>query len=246
MERIGRPANPGLPPRPLWYPPILAYHRVHPDGATDTPTISPEIFGQQMAILAERWKPVPLLDLVIRLEEGQPFDRREVAVTFDDGTEDNFTHAYPVLKQHRVPATIFLITENIGQPGFLSKTQIAEMADQGTTFGSHTLHHAYLPKLPMDCVREELVESRRKLQGMGLAADLMSYPAGGFSQEIAHAVQEAGYRAACTTNRGLQRFPVDRWALRRNTMHANATTPFGLWLRCCGWYGLNRRLRSPS
>ncbi len=230
----------------LWYPPILVYHRVHPDGATDTPTIPPEIFEKQMAILATQWKPIPLLDLVIRLEEGQPFDPREVAVTFDDGTEDNFTQAYPILKQHRVPATIFVITENIGQPGFLNKNQIAEMADRGITFGSHTLHHAHLPKLPMDRVRQELTESRTKLQGMGLAADFFSYPAGGFSSDIALAVQEAGYRAACTTNRGLQRFPVDRWALRRITMHANATTPFGMWLRCSGYYGLNRRLRSPS
>ncbi len=230
----------------FWYPPILAYHRVHPDGATDTPTIPPAIFEKQMAILATRWKPVPLLDLVIRVEEGQPLDRREVAVTFDDGTEDNFTQAYPILKRHRVPATIFVITENIGQPGFMNKSQIAEMANQGITFGSHTLHHAYLPKLSITRVREELTESRTKLQAMGLAADLFSYPAGGFSQEAIHAMQQAGYRAACTTNRGFHRFPINRWALRRITMHSNATTAFGMWLRCCGYYGLNPRLRSPS
>ena len=229
----------------LWHPPILAYHRVHPDGATDTPTIRPEIFEKQMAMLAQRWKPVTLLDLVIRMEEDQPFDRREVAVTFDDGTEDNFTHAYPILKRHRVPATIFMITDNIGRPGFLNKNQIAEMAEQGITFGSHTEHHAYLPKLPIDRVREELIGSRKKLQALGLAAELFSYPAGGFSKEIAQAAQDAGYRSACTTNRGFQRFPVDRWALRRITMHANATTALGIWLRCCGFYGLNRRLRSP-
>ncbi len=230
----------------LWYPPILAYHRVHPTLGFDSPTIPPEIFEKQMAILAKRWKPMTLLDLVRRLEKNRPLDRREVAVTFDDGTEDNFTCAYPILARYKIPATIFIITDNIGRAGSLGEGQIRQMTKDGIVFGSHAAHHAYLPKLPMDRVRTELTESRKKLQEMGLAADLFSYPAGGFSREIAQAVREAGYRAACTTNRGFRHFPIDRWALRRITMHANVAHPLGIWLRCCGYYGLNRRLRFPS
>jgi len=230
----------------IWYPPILAYHRVLPQPGSDTPGVTPEAFERQMRILAERWRPVPLTEIVARLEAGAPTDRRWVAVTFDDGTEDLFTHAFPILRRHNIPATIFLIVANIGAPDGLKRDQILEMARGGITFGSHTLHHAYLPSVPPEQGRREIVDSKEEMEKMGLRVDLFSYPAGGFTREVQGIVREAGYRGACTTNRGEKRFPPDRWALRRVTMHGNATTPFSIWVRCSGYYGLNRRLRSPS
>ena len=231
---------------PGWYPPILAYHRVHPQPATDTPTLSPEVFRRQMRILSTRWKPIPLSDLVLCLETKKPLPPRAVVVTFDDGTEDNFIHAFPILLENRIPATVFMIADNIDKPGSLNTEQILKMHRGGIHFGSHTSHHAYLPSLPIERVREELTGSKNFLQKLGLDPDFLSYPGGGFTPEIIRAVQEAGYRGACTTNRGIRRFPTDRWALRRITMHGNSSSALGIWLRCCGFYGLNRWLRAPA
>ena len=230
----------------FWHPPILAYHRVRPEPGSDSPTISPEIFEKQMAILRKKWKPIPLVELVQRLEKKQPWDRRVVVVTFDDGTEDNFTHAFPILMRYQIPATIFVIVDDIGKSGQLKSAQMQEMAAGGISFGSHTLHHAYLPSVSIDYARREIFESKKKLESFGFSSETISYPAGGFSETVIQEVQKAGYVGACTTNRGFRQFPVDRWALRRVTMHANATTSFGMWLRCCGYYGFNRRLRAPS
>ncbi|MBI3615205.1 MAG: polysaccharide deacetylase family protein [Candidatus Omnitrophica bacterium] len=231
---------------PGWYPPILAYHRIHPQAGSDTPTLSPKIFDQQMRILSKRWKPISLPEMVSCLEGNRTLPYRAVAVTFDDGTDDNFTYAFPILAEHRIPATVFMIAGNLNRPGSLGAEQILKMRRAGIDFGSHTSHHAYLPSLPITQVREELAGSKESLERMGLSVDLLSYPAGGFSPEIVRAAKAAGYRAACTTNRGIRRFPVDRWTLRRITMHAKFTSPFGIWVRCCGYYGLNRRLRAPS
>ena len=230
----------------LWYPPILVYHRVRPTPGSDSPTIHPEIFDKQMTILKNHWRPIPLMELIRRLEKDQLLDHRAVVVTFDDGTEDNFTHAFPILARHHIPATIFMVVDNIDKPGNLTLSQMQERAKGGISFGSHTLHHAYLPSLYLDRVRTELVESKRKLEAYGFQADTISYPAGGFSEMILQEVQKTGYVGACTTNRGFRRFPVDRWALRRIAMHANSATAFDVWLRCCGYYGLNRRLRHPG
>ncbi|MBI3333697.1 MAG: polysaccharide deacetylase family protein [Candidatus Omnitrophica bacterium] len=230
----------------LWYPPILAYHRVDPQPASDTPTVSIKAFERQMEILAARWRPIPLGDLADCLEAGRVIPRRAVAVTFDDGEEGLFTHAFPILERCRIPALIFLIADNVGKAGSLSPGQIARMREGGIQFGSHTVHHAYLPSLPMEQVRRELAESKRLLESRGIPAEFFSYPGGGFTPEIAEAAREAGYRAACTTNRGIRRFPADRWALRRVAMHANTVSPLGVWIRCCGYYGLNRRLREPA
>ncbi len=255
-----KPFFPSFPSFPLWYPPILAYHRIHPAGArgsaatrlsaaagaTDTPTVPPEIFERQMAILQARWKPVPLMELVERLEKGGPLDRRAVALTFDDGTEDTFTHAFPILEKYQIPATVFVIADNVGRPGSLQPDQVRKMRSAGIEIGSHTLHHAYLPSLTPEQVREELAGSRKKLEALGGSVESLSYPAGGFSRQVIEEARRAGYRAACTTNRGFRRFPIDRWALRRIALHSSARSPWGLWIRCCGYYGLNRRLRPPA
>ena len=232
--------------RPFWYPPILAYHRVRPDVDRDSPTLSPEIFARQMKLLAKGWNPISLSEFVSRLEEKRALPRKAVVVTFDDRTEDNFTHAFPILAEHRIPATIFMIAGNMNLPGSLNTEQILKMRRAGIDFGSHTSHHAYLPSLSAEQIREELRGSRESLQRLGLTVDFLSYPAGGFNSEIIRIAQETGYRAACTTNRGFQRFPLNRWALRRVTMTGKFTSPWGLWLRCCGYFGLNRRLRAPS
>ncbi len=229
----------------LWYPPILAYHRVHPTAGSDTPSLSPEAFERQMSLLEKRWRPIPLSTLVDWLEGKQTLAPKAVVVTFDDGTDDHFSYAYPILKRHGIPATVFMITGNVGLSGFLSPKQIRQMGQGGITFGSHTFGHAYLPSLTPPEIRKELESSKKQLEDLGLSIDFLSYPAGGFTQAVIQSAQEAGYRAACTTNRGFRRFPIDRWALRRITMHGNATSSLGLWVRCCGYYNLNRRLRHP-
>lgn len=231
---------------PFWYPPILAYHRVHPQRSDKTPTISPGAFEKQMAILAQDWKPVPLSAVVDSLSGGAPLPPQAVAITFDDGTEDNFTHAFPILQQYKIPATIFMITGRIGKSGYLYPNHMELMARSSVTFGSHGIDHEYLPSLAVTGLEQTLRESRRTLQNLGYPTDYMSFPGGGYTAHVVNAVRAAGYKGACTTNRGFQRFPPSPWELRRITMHESGTKPFSLWLRCCGWYGLNRSLRAPA
>lgn len=228
-----------------WYPPILAYHRVTPEPRGDTPALDPASFARQMQILAERLTPIPLSSLVEHLEGRGDLPARPVVVTFDDGTEDLYRHAFPVMEKFRIPATIFLIVRNIGQSGSVTLAQIQAMQKGNLTFGSHTLSHDYLPSMPLVRAEESLSLSKQLLEEMGVPAPFLSYPAGGYTPEIARVAALLGYRAACTTNRGRRRFPIDRWALRRITLHRSGTSPWAMRLRCSGYYGLNRRLRPP-
>ncbi|MBU4467562.1 MAG: polysaccharide deacetylase family protein [Candidatus Omnitrophica bacterium] len=199
-------------------------------------------FEKQMAILAHRWKPVSLLDLVSWIEGKMSLPRRAVVVTFDDGTEDNFTHAFPILSKYRIPATIFLSPGSITF-NTLKLDQIIQMHDNGITFGSHTYSHRYLPSLSLEQVHQELRKSKEWLEKLIRPIEFLSYPAGGFTSEIVTIARKVGYRAACTTNRGLKRHPINPWALRRLTMHNRATSSFGMFIRCSGYYGINRRIR---
>jgi len=102
-------------PFALWPSPagsltILIYHRVLPLPDPLRPGEShAALFDRQMAMLARRFKPMPLLQAVQALREGRLHDRA-VCVTFDDGYADNLTVAQPILARHGIPATVFVAT----------------------------------------------------------------------------------------------------------------------------------------
>jgi peptidoglycan/xylan/chitin deacetylase (PgdA/CDA1 family) len=100
---------------------ILAYHRIQDLAdesrfAADPELVSASVaeFRRQLAFLRERWNPIGLSNAMDVIERGQALPPRSVAITFDDGHLDNYTHAFPLLREMNVPATIFLSTQYIG------------------------------------------------------------------------------------------------------------------------------------
>jgi peptidoglycan/xylan/chitin deacetylase (PgdA/CDA1 family) len=92
---------------------ILAYHRVNDENDYYFPAIPTSLFARQMEILAERFTLCSLERLLEGIQTGD-MPENAVAVTFDDGYRDNYQNAFPVLKRHSIPATIFLATGVIG------------------------------------------------------------------------------------------------------------------------------------
>ncbi|HEX5030739.1 MAG TPA: polysaccharide deacetylase family protein, partial [Candidatus Eisenbacteria bacterium] len=94
---------------------VLLYHRVNrasPRFAIER--TETEAFRAQMEHLARHFHVMSLDDLVKRVRAGESLPSRAVAITFDDGYEDNYTDAYPILRKLGLPATVFLATESIG------------------------------------------------------------------------------------------------------------------------------------
>jgi len=91
---------------------VLLYHRVAPASEVGELTagtaVDPEVFDRQMALIRD--KVIPLDELVA---EGADRTADKIAITFDDGYADNFTHALPILRRHRIPATVFISTGHI-------------------------------------------------------------------------------------------------------------------------------------
>ncbi len=93
---------------------ILPYHRVapEPDDLLLKP-VHPSTFEAQISHLAAYYRVLPLEAALDQLYAGS-LPPRAVAITFDDGYRDNHAYAYPILKKHGVPATVFLATDFIG------------------------------------------------------------------------------------------------------------------------------------
>lgn len=87
---------------------ILYYHRVNDENNPFFPAISTTLFDREMSFLHKYYTVVSLADLLRRLADGS--GKPVVAVTFDDGYQDNYHNAFPVLERYRIPATIFLTT----------------------------------------------------------------------------------------------------------------------------------------
>jgi len=111
---------------------ILTYHGVI-GGTSDYEYlnhnfISAESFDAQMRYVAEHYQPIALHELVRFYREGRTPPRRSLAVTFDDGFANNFTVAFPILRRHRVPFTVFVTTSLLDVRGELLWTDRAKRA----------------------------------------------------------------------------------------------------------------------
>lgn len=99
---------------------ILAYHRVLPGVQLRRfpfleDLVTPaESFIAQMALLAKRGRVLPLEEVFQALREGRRLPAGTVSLTFDDGYADNYLHALPALRKHRLTATLFLATGHVG------------------------------------------------------------------------------------------------------------------------------------
>lgn len=234
--------------RHFWSVPILAYHRVGEPKGDHVPTISPDRFERHLQFLARhRYQVWDLVALAEQVQQGTLLPHKSAAITFDDGYEETCTVAVPVLRRFGFRATVFVTPTEVGLPGFMTWDQLREVSRDGITIGSHTLHHTYLPAVSLQHAEHELAESKRMLEvQLGKPVELLSYPIGGFTREIQAIARESGYRAACTTNRGLGRSIPDLYSLRRIKMTDRDRHPLMLAVKLSGYYDLFRRIESPS
>ena len=92
---------------------MLSYHRVNDDGDVFLPALPTAVFERQMAFVARTYVVLTIEDLVERMGRDE-LPANALAITFDDGYRDNFTHAAPILARYGLPATVFLASGLIG------------------------------------------------------------------------------------------------------------------------------------
>lgn len=234
--------------QPGYVVPILTFHHIDENGKNSSLSVSPENFRRQMEFLSRnKYNVISLSDFVEAAYNKEKLPRNSVVLTFDDGYEDNFTFAYPVLKAYHIPATIFVIVDSIGGKGYLSYAQIKEMLYSGIIdIGSHTLAGDYLPGKNRGRLEQEIGVSKKILEErLNRKIDLLCYPIGGFTPEIQELAQKYGYIAACTTNRGTRHTYLndDIFALKRVKIK-DSSNHLVLWAKLGGYYNSFRKVKS--
>jgi len=211
--------------------PVIQYHMIdRPTPASQvrggfTP---PERFAKQMAYLKTHGYEFLTASELIEFYIGEGcFPARGIAITFDDGCRDAYTNAFPVLRDLEIKATMFIVPSCIGKTDsktlaegeparpHLSRNEILEMSKSGIEFGSHTMNHRLLHKIPLRDVEYEVVESKRYLEDLlRKPCKTFAYPAGYYSEEVEHVVEAAGHICAFSTIYGPKN-RIDLFALNR-------------------------------
>jgi len=203
---------------------ILGYHRVSDDqwvAANMTKLNTPvSVFRKQMEYLyREKFNVITMEELIDVLGKAGKPPPKTAIITFDDGYQDNYYNAFPILREFGFNGTFFVVTDYIGTNNtfnWLSRgdkhsvkhrehiaedypfteRQILEMYASGACFGSHTRSHPKLTQLSEKMIKEEIEGSKECLEVL-LSAPVrcFCYPFGDTNKLVKSLVQAAGYRA---------------------------------------------------
>lgn len=89
---------------------VLMYHHVTENNEMFLPHVTARVFSRQMEYLHREYRVLDLDDIIRMLGNGDTLPNRAVALTFDDGYEDVYRNAFPILKKYNLPATVFVST----------------------------------------------------------------------------------------------------------------------------------------
>jgi peptidoglycan/xylan/chitin deacetylase (PgdA/CDA1 family) len=205
----------------------------HPYFSTET---SPAVFDAHMKYLHDNgYCPISIAGVISVLKAAEPDNKKYVAITFDDGYRDFYTHAFPILNKHGMNATVYLPTAYINQDtrvfsgkDCMTWSEVRELHSAGIEFGSHSVTHPMLRLLAERELEQEIEKSKDTIESeLGVPINSFAYPFAFPEQDIefVHRLRDllkaVGYQNGVSTVIGsvqcleerffLKRLPVNSW-----------------------------------
>jgi glycosyltransferase involved in cell wall biosynthesis/peptidoglycan/xylan/chitin deacetylase (PgdA/CDA1 family) len=226
--------------------PILMYHRIEPASNGGSPrrwSVACERFEEQMAYLSEAgYRTVTPGEWRDAARAQRPLDGRRVMLTFDDGTADFARWAAPVLQRHGFGATVFLVSDLVGQRSewdahwgeaveLMGWDEVRELERQGFEFGAHGATHTALTALEnADIVREASCSRVQLAEGLGHVVTTFAYPFGDQDPATRRLVGGCGFELGFTCREAPAQLKDDLLDLPR--------------IEVPGWFALSDFVRS--
>ncbi|MFA6526215.1 MAG: polysaccharide deacetylase family protein [Candidatus Buchananbacteria bacterium] len=219
--------------------PVLMYHYIEAAGSTTLPWLyePPEIFEKQLKTLYNKcYNSIFVSDLGKSIADGSQLPVKSIALTFDDGYEDMYTNAFPLLKKYDMKGTMYIIVNALDKPGYLTKEQVKEMADSGyVEIAAHTLNHPDLRHKDWQVANYEIGGSKRELENIiGKPVTDFAYPYGFFTVRDEEICRQAGYLTCASTYPGQVQTYAERFSLYRLRPGFRVGSALLSWLELAG------------
>lgn len=157
-----------------------------------------------------------ILDLISRKTT-----RRQITITFDDSNKSDLEIAVPRLRNHGLKARFFVLTGKIDREGYLTRSDVKELTDQGMGVGSHGVDHVDWRRLDISRLSSEILDSRATLHGItGATIDAAAIPFGSYNRRVLSALKQANYKTVYTSDGGVTRpsaWLKPRTSIRKDT-----------------------------
>lgn len=182
--------------------PIIMYHSI--DSSGSIVSISSQLFANHIEVLRQRNLEVISLREALQTLKEKASTERKIVLTFDDGFDNFYTDAFPVLAKYKMPCTVFLVTNYCGKmndwPGqikavpklpLLDWSRIQELSSAQIEFGAHSCTHPMLTRLSPDCAMREIRQSQDSIQEkIGRTVPYFAYPYGVLNRTVRAMVAE--------------------------------------------------------
>jgi len=191
---------------------ILCYHGVGPSTTQTDPgflRVRPEAFRAQLdVLLGAGFEFLTVTELIDRAGGDEP-PPGLVALSFDDGMDDNHEYVLPILEAQGLPATVYVATGLIGKSNpwmaddsgarMMTTAELRDLVHAGFEVGAHTVTHPDLSQLDFETCLREMTESRRTLESLlGVEVRTLAYPYCRYGPAALAAARAAGFVAAVT------------------------------------------------
>lgn len=200
-------APPAIVEVPLGAPaPILMYHYIRSVDPNVDPlgyelSVDPALFAQHMEWLhANGYTGIRMDKAQACLSGAALCPPKPVVLTFDDGYQDAYDAALPVLQRYGFTATFYVVSNFVNQPGYMNWGELIALHEAGMEIGSHTIDHPDLTSLDYFEAERQIAQSKADLErGLGFPIVSFCYPTGKYHDGIIAMVAAAGYQSATTT-----------------------------------------------
>jgi peptidoglycan/xylan/chitin deacetylase (PgdA/CDA1 family) len=212
--------------------PVLVYHNIGKE-ARGRLVLGVDAFTEQMKYLkAHGYRVISAADFVEWLQLKRQLPKKTVVLTFDDGYRSFREYAYPVLKELRFTATLFVYTDYVGAGrNAMTWEELRGLAAEGFDVQAHSKSHGDLRRGERETdtqyarrMQAELAEPPRVLaRSVGRPISFLAYPYGRVDDGVLAKVKEQGYQAAFTVRRESNAAFVELLRISRSQVYSEMT-----------------------
>ncbi|MFD1175610.1 polysaccharide deacetylase family protein [Paenibacillus puldeungensis] len=197
--------------------PVLAYHSVSNSGIKNRFTVSTAEFQQQMKFLHdEGYKTISLEQFRAILQGKVKNNGKQILITFDDGYENTYTEAYPIMKQYGYIATLFVITDWMDGHNYINWDQAKLLHHSGWDIMPHTKNHKSLPLLTREDQLDEIRSAKQTIEKhLRSKVRVFAYPYGFRDKTTVDILKGNGFDYAFTFENGITDASQDPLLMKR-------------------------------